>query len=210
MAIPWLLVVMAAAVFVSMVLLVAVCLNCRDKGPLVSIRQTNASEEPSGFRVIHPTQPINDRNSIHPAAHLLSPFSDAGTQRHSTYTATETDSNPSYENPVVVESDNDDPGYIIVLPEGATPVTNQSRASTPSSDVLHDYENVPEKKTDSRGEYLNVENFHSEAWSPSLSRPLFGCESSAQSKSSDDDDDDDDDGDSDSEGNYVNVNEAPL
>lgn len=49
-----------------------------------------------------------------------------------------------------------------------------------------------------------------EAWSPSLSRPLFGCESSAQSKSSDDDDDDDDDGDSDSEGNYVNVNEAPL
>ncbi|KAG8006582.1 hypothetical protein GBF38_021042 [Nibea albiflora] len=59
--------------------------------------------------------------------------SDPGTQRHSTYTATETDSNPSYENPVVVESDNDDPGYIIVLPEGATPVTNQSRASTPSS-----------------------------------------------------------------------------
>ncbi|TKS91224.1 hypothetical protein D9C73_026578 [Collichthys lucidus] len=167
MDITWLLVVMAAAVFVSMVLLVAVCLNCRDKGPL--------------------------------------------------------DSNPSYENPVVVESDNDDPGYIIVLPEGATPVTNQSRASTPSSDVLHDYENVPEKKSDSRGEYLNVENFHSElfsghviffsgeAWSPSLSRPLFGCESSAQSKSSDDDDDDDDDdGDSDSEGNYVNVNEAPL
>ncbi|KAG8006592.1 hypothetical protein GBF38_021055 [Nibea albiflora] len=89
--------------------------------------------------------------------------SDPGTQRHSTYTATETDSNPSYENPVVVESDNDDPGYIIVLPEGATPVTNQSRASTPSSDVLHDYENVPEKKgdgADSRGEYLNVENFH--------------------------------------------------
>lgn len=53
-----------------------------------------------------------------------------------------------------------------------------------------------------------------EAWSPSMNRPLFGCESSAQSKSSDeddeDDDDDDDDGDSDSEGNYVNVNEAPL
>lgn len=33
------------------------------------------------------------------------------------------------------------------------------------SDVLHDYENVPEKKTDSRGEYLNVENFHSELFS---------------------------------------------
>ncbi|XP_070837626.1 linker for activation of T-cells family member 1-like [Chaetodon trifascialis] len=105
------------------------------------------------------------------------------------------------------ESDAEDPGYIIVLPEGET---NQSRASTPSSDVLHDYENVPEKKDaapashsptlqsadgeeDDR-EYLNVDPLHFQRSTP---------ESSAQSDSDDDEDDDDDD-----EGNYVNVHEG--
>ncbi|XP_076608413.1 uncharacterized protein LOC143333919 [Chaetodon auriga] len=209
MAVSWLLVVMAAAVFASMVVLVVACLHCRNKGPLVHIRQANASEESTEFRVIHPSQPTIDRNSIHPSSNLLSPFSDPGTQRrHRSFTPTETESNPSYENPadgpgyINSESDAEDPGYIIVLPEGET---NQSRASTPSSDVLHDYENVPEKKDAARAsqsptlqsadgeeddrEYLNVDPRHFQRSTP---------ESSAPSDSDDDDD----------EGNYVNVHEG--
>ncbi|XP_041813846.1 uncharacterized protein LOC121621438 isoform X2 [Chelmon rostratus] len=197
MAVSWLLLVMAGAVFVSMVLLAVVCLHCRNKGPLVYIRQANPSEESTEFRVIHPSQPTIDRNSIHPSSNQLSPFSlsaDPGTQRrHRSFTPTETDSNPSYENPadgpdyVNSESDAEDPGYIIVLPEGETPLTNQSRASTPSSDVLHDYENVPEKKEDR--EYLNVDPLHFQRSSSELS---------AQSDSDSDDD----------EGNYVNVHDG--
>ncbi|XP_041813843.1 uncharacterized protein LOC121621438 isoform X1 [Chelmon rostratus] len=221
MAVSWLLLVMAGAVFVSMVLLAVVCLHCRNKGPLVYIRQANPSEESTEFRVIHPSQPTIDRNSIHPSSNQLSPFSlsaDPGTQRrHRSFTPTETDSNPSYENPadgpdyVNSESDAEDPGYIIVLPEGETPLTNQSRASTPSSDVLHDYENVPEKKDaapanpasvfnspnlqsaeeeeEEDREYLNVDPLHFQRSSSELS---------AQSDSDSDDD----------EGNYVNVHDG--
>ncbi|XP_035510656.1 nucleolin-like [Morone saxatilis] len=201
-----LLLVLAAAVFVSMVLLAVVCLHCRNKGPLVSIRQGNSTEEymPSNqFRVIHPSQPNLDLNLSHSSSHLLSPFSPLvvpGTQRrHTSFTPTENESIPSYENPgdghyINAESDPEDPGYIIVLPEGET--QNQSRASTPSSDVLHDYENVPEKKEDR--EYLNVDPLGLSISTPELS---------AQSDSDDEDDDDDDD-DDDDEGNYVNVSET--
>ncbi|XP_068435435.1 E3 ubiquitin-protein ligase RNF34-like [Clinocottus analis] len=82
----------------------------------------------------------------------------------------------------------------MVLPEVET---NQSRASTPSSDVRHDYENVPEKKDDR--DYLNVETMHLTAAST--------ADVSAQSDSEDEDDDsdDDDDDEDDDEGNYVNV-----
>ncbi|XP_070779998.1 linker for activation of T-cells family member 1 [Enoplosus armatus] len=190
----WLLWVLAAAILVSMVLLAVVCLHCRNKGPLASIRQGNASEDymPStDFRVIHPSQPTNDLSSISPS-NLLPP-------EHRSFTPSETESNPSYENPAVgpdyinADSDVDDPGYIIVLP-GEASLTNQSRASTPSSDVRHDYVNVPEKKEDR--EYLNVDPLHFERSTPELS---------AQSDSDDDDDEDDDD---DDEGNYVNVQEG--
>ncbi|XP_020501337.2 uncharacterized protein [Labrus bergylta] len=202
----WLFLIMAAAIFVSMVLLAFVCLDCRINGPPVSISQGNASDEymPStNFRVIHPYQPSIDTNSIHPSSNLLSPFSpstDPGTQRrHRSFTPTDIQSNPSYENPVGgpdyinTESDQEDPGYIIVLPEGETPLTNLSRASTPSSDVLHDYENVPEKKEDR--DYLNVELLLLQRSTSDLS---------AQSSSSSDNDDEDDDDDDDDEGNYVN------
>ncbi|XP_073350527.1 uncharacterized protein [Pagrus major] len=211
MAVTWLLIVMAAAIFVSMVLLAVVCLRCRNDGPLVSIRQT--SEESTGFIVIHPAQPTINRNSIHPSSNLLSPFSasvDAGTQRKHRSFTTDTESNPSYENPAdgpdyINESDGDESGYIVVLPEGEAPLTNQSRASTPSSDILHDYENVPKKEDaapanklsvspsptrlsedgeDEDREYLNVE-------------PLHFQKPSSES-----------DSDSDDEANYVNVNEG--
>ncbi|XP_035852453.1 uncharacterized protein LOC116060861 isoform X2 [Sander lucioperca] len=202
MATSWLIWVMVVAIFVSMVLLAVVCLRCRNKGPLVSIRQTSEDYIPSTqFRVIHPSQTNTDLSS-----NLLSPFSSSahlGTQRRfPSVTPTETESNPSYENPpdgpdyINAESDADDPGYIIVLPEGETPLTNQSRASTPSSDVLHDYENVPEKSEDR--DYLNVEPLHFQPGStPDLS---------ARSDSDDDDDDDDDD----DEGNYVNVHDGTM
>uniref|UniRef100_UPI0037E8C345 linker for activation of T-cells family member 1 n=1 Tax=Semicossyphus pulcher TaxID=241346 RepID=UPI0037E8C345 len=196
----WLVLVMVAAIFVSMVLLAVVCLDCRVKGPPVSISQANASDEyisSTNFRVIHSSQPNMDLNSIHSPSNLLSPFSsssDPGTQRrHRPVTPSETESNPSYENPadgpdyVNDESDTEDPGYIIVLPGGDAPLTNLSRASTPSSDVRHDYENVPEKKEER--DYLNVELLHFEGSTPDLS---------AQSDSDDDDD----------EGNYVN--QPPL
>ncbi|XP_039679638.1 uncharacterized protein LOC120573839 isoform X2 [Perca fluviatilis] len=169
MAASWLIWVLAVAIFVSMVLLAVVCLHCRNKGPLVSIRQASEDYMPSNqFRVIHPSHTNTDLSSIHPSSNLLSPFSSSahpGTQRRfPSITPTETESNPSYENPadgpdyINAESDAEDPGYIIVLPEGETPLTNQSRASTPSSDVLHDYENVPEKSEDR--DYLNVEPLH--------------------------------------------------
>ncbi|XP_054463495.1 uncharacterized protein LOC129098513 isoform X2 [Anoplopoma fimbria] len=213
MADSWFFWVLAAAIFVSMVLLAVVCLNCRDNGPLVSIRQVNDSEDymPSThFRVIHPSSTDTDLNPIHRPSNHLSPYLpsvDGGTQRrHRSFTPTETESNPSYENPpdgadyINTESDGDDPGYIIVLPEGVTPQTNQSRASTPSSDVLHDYENVPEKKvlvSSEDKDYLNVEPLHFQRSTPDLS---------AQSDSDDDDSDDDDD---DDEANYVNIHEGP-
>ncbi|XP_044037483.1 uncharacterized protein LOC122869026 [Siniperca chuatsi] len=193
----WLLWVLAAAVLVSMVLLAVVCLHCMNKGPLASIRQASEDYLPSTeFRVIHPSQPTNDQNSIHPSSNLLSPFSlSAGTQRrHRSVTPTETESNPSYENPaegpdyVNADSDAEDPPYVTVLPDGEAPLTNQSRASTPSSDIRHDYENVPEKKEDR--EYLNVDPLHFQISTPELTDP------------SDSDDDDDD------EGNYVNVQEG--
>ncbi|XP_033501487.1 uncharacterized protein LOC117268862 isoform X2 [Epinephelus lanceolatus] len=202
MTASWLIWFLVSAIFVSMVLLAVVCLNCRNKGPLVSIRQVNASEEymPSTeFRIIHPfaAQPSTDLNSIHLSSNLLSPFSplaDPGTQRrHRSFTPTETESNPSYENPadgpdyINTESDAEDPGYIIVLPEGETPLTNQSRASTPSSDVQHDYVNVLESKEER--DYLNVEPLHFQRSTPDLS---------TQSDSDDDEESDD-------EENYVNV-----
>ncbi|KAM6965937.1 uncharacterized protein LKV04_018445 [Tautogolabrus adspersus] len=93
----WLVLFMVAAIFVSMILLAVVCLDCRTNGPPVSISQGNASDEymPStNFRVIHPYQQSIDMNSIHPSSNLLSPFSpstDPGTQRrHRSFTPTET------------------------------------------------------------------------------------------------------------------------
>nr|XP_046271656.1 uncharacterized protein LOC124073459 isoform X1 [Scatophagus argus] len=209
MADLWFLVLMVVAVFVCMAVLAVACLQCRNKGPLVSIRQANTSEESSEFRVIHPTQSTIERNPIHPQTGLLSPYppsADPLTQRrHPSFTPTETESNPSYENPpdgsnyVSGDSDAEDAGYIIVLPEGEAPLTNHSRASTPSSDVRHDYENVPEKKDppsvrhsptrlsaegdEEDREYLNVD-------------PMKTSPSQTDSESESEDD----------EGNYVNVN----
>ncbi|XP_037648912.1 uncharacterized protein LOC119502106 isoform X1 [Sebastes umbrosus] len=199
MADSWLMWVLAVAIFVSMVLLAVVCLQCRDNGPLV-IRQVASEDymQSNEFRVIHPSQPSTDPNSIHLPSNHLSPFSlDPGAQRGPSHSFTETESNPSYENPVdgpdyINESDPEDPGYIIVLPEGETRPTDQSRASTPSSDFLHDYENVPEKKVSPEDrDYLNVEP------------PCFQTGSTPDLSAQSDSDDDDDD-----EGNYVNVNEG--
>ncbi|XP_037333195.2 linker for activation of T-cells family member 1 isoform X1 [Pungitius pungitius] len=142
----------------------------------------SASAKPTPQRTTCP-QTNPDLTSEHLSSNLLSPhFTSADSQNHrrqQSFTPTETESNPSYENPadadgpdyINAESDADDAGYILVLPEEQTGRTNGSRASTPSSDVQHDYENVPEKKFE-----VEVE---------------------------DDEDDDDED-----EGNYVNVQDG--
>ncbi|KAK5855752.1 hypothetical protein PBY51_007396 [Eleginops maclovinus] len=219
----WFVWVLPAAILVSVVLLTLVCLHCRNKGPLMSIRQANASEEyiPSTeFRVIHPSQQNSDVNPFHLPSNMLSPFStlsDPGTQRRQrSCTPADTESNPSYENPIDgpdyinTESDAEDPGYIIVLPEGDTPVTNQSRASTPSSDVLHDYENVPTKKEDR--DYLNVEPLHYQTRStPDLSVQSDSTTDGDDNHHVDKENEDDEETDSDDdEGNYVNVHEVTL
>ncbi|XP_071374966.1 linker for activation of T-cells family member 1 isoform X2 [Centroberyx affinis] len=199
---------LACVVLVSLVLLASVCLDCGNKGPMVSIPQGHASEEyiPSaGFRLIHPYQSSIDANSINPPSTLLSPFSpslDVATQRHHSFTPTENESNPSYENPVdgpeyENESDGEEPGYVKVLPDPPKVEirqSSQSLASTHSSvDVEPHYVNVdPSIEPDDR-DYLNVEL---------LQTPAALNWMCANDKESDDDDDDDDD--DDEEGNYVN------
>ncbi|CAK6979872.1 uncharacterized protein LOC122967626 isoform X3 [Scomber scombrus] len=207
----WVLLVLAVAVFVSMVVLAIVCLDCRNSGPQVSIRQASEIYMPStDFRVIHSAQQTTDVSSIHSPSTLLSPFphsSDPGTQRRQrSVTPTETESIPSYENsPDVPNYVNPgsytDPDYILVLADGEAPPNNPSRASTHSSDTQHDYENVQgelahmslkddddddEDEDDGTGDYLNVDALHTETPGES-----------SQSES------DDEDG-----GNYVN--QPPL
>ncbi|XP_044188295.1 uncharacterized protein LOC122967626 isoform X1 [Thunnus albacares] len=209
MAITWYFLVLVVAIFISLIVLVIVCLDCRNQGPLVSIRQASASEiyMPSNeFRVIHPAQPTTDLSSMRSPPILLSPFphsSDPGTRRYPSITPTETESNPSYENspdgPDYVNPESyTDTDYIIVLPDGEAPLTNQSRASTPSSDTQHDYENI--NKEEDR-DYLNVEPLHNlvvrHASNESKRTSMSIAEYAEESAQSDSDDDDDD-------GNYVN------
>ncbi|XP_013888154.1 linker for activation of T-cells family member 1 [Austrofundulus limnaeus] len=203
MDVSWLTVVLSTVVFISTVLLTVVCLDCRNKSPLASISQTTASEEhiqTSGFIVIHSSQPHPDQNSMHSPSILLPPHPNSEDRRSDRrlrpYTPTETESNPSYENPVPgtdVDNDPEDNGYIIVIPEPDPVPDNPSRASTPSSDMStdHQYVNIgetelkPETDSESESNYLNVEDMHHQRSTPDLS-----------SRSEDDDDDD--------EGNYVN------
>ncbi|KAM8844660.1 uncharacterized protein AB9W97_000141 isoform 3-T3 [Spinachia spinachia] len=182
--------VLVVAVVVSTVVLAVVCLRCR-RSPqgetpsqwlmnqsyflklksLVSSRQF-ASAKPQPQRTTCP-QTNPDLNSEPLPSHLLSPyFPSSDLQNHrreQSLTATETESNPSYENPpdgadyINAESDADEPGYIMVLPEEHIVGTNDSRGSTPSSDIQHDYENVPEKKfedddDDDEGNYVNLQD----------------------------------------------------
>ncbi|XP_068193706.1 uncharacterized protein [Antennarius striatus] len=212
MAVNWLLVLSPAAIFISMVILAVVCLRCRTK---VSIRQAH-SDGSSEFRVVHPSQLTLDPCNMTPS-NLLSSYSPsddpAAQRRHRSFTLTETESNPSYENPAdgsdSIHGDSDaDTGYIHVLPGDEPLPTNQSRASTPSSDVRHGYENVPQddmtpsdpssvRQSPTRlpadGEedkvYVNVDPKH--------------FPGAAESSSSSDTDDEDDD-----VGNYVNVHDG--
>ncbi|XP_029914659.1 uncharacterized protein LOC115364299 isoform X2 [Myripristis murdjan] len=172
-------VLVAAAVVVASILLAILCLDCGKRGPLVSIRQGHASEEyiPSpGFRIVPPYQ--SHSNTINPPS-TLSPFLDSASQRHHSFTLTENESNPSYENPADgpnyenAESDGEEAGYIKVLPD--PPVveirqSNQSLASTHSS-VEPPYVNVdPNSSTDrdrdsepDDRDYENVEPANPEA-----------------------------------------------
>ncbi|XP_051797381.1 uncharacterized protein LOC110966428 isoform X2 [Acanthochromis polyacanthus] len=198
MDVTWLCVALSVAVVIAVVLLVVTCVDCRKKGPMASITQT-ASEEyvPSPhFRVIHPSQPTTDLNSLRPPVSHPSPFPNRPGEtvwQPSPYPPSETESNPSYENPgpesLESEADEAGSGYIIVIPEGQNPVTNRSGASTPSSDVQndHDYVNIEISK-EALTDYLNVDPLYNQ-------RPT-----SATTATSDSDDDDDDD----EIGNYVN------
>ncbi|KAM8844659.1 uncharacterized protein AB9W97_000141 isoform 2-T2 [Spinachia spinachia] len=129
--------VLVVAVVVSTVVLAVVCLRCR-RSPQVCFSQATASEDylPSPqFRVIHPSQTNPDLNSEPLPSHLLSPyFPSSDLQNHrreQSLTATETGAD--YIN---AESDADEPGYIMVLPEEHIVGTNDSRGSTPSSGTL--------------------------------------------------------------------------
>ncbi|XP_012775978.2 linker for activation of T-cells family member 1 isoform X4 [Maylandia zebra] len=176
----WFLLLVSAAVFVSIVLLAVICLDCRNKGPLRSIQQTASEEYTSpGFRVIHaaplsmPTsrslasgsisvaQPTLPPNPViittpPPDPHLRLPFSTK--PEHRPYTPTETESNPSYENPEPEKDVDDHDNYIEVLPDNpeeskGVPADIESRASTPSSD--HNYVNLDEEDDDDEP-YENV------------------------------------------------------
>lgn len=100
------------------------------------------------------------------------------------YPPSETESNPSYENPgpESLESDADDAasGYIIVIPEGQAPVTNQSGTSTPSS--AQDDQNDPDYVNIEREiltDYLNVDPMNSQ-------RPISATTVTTDSDSDDD------------------------
>ncbi|KAM9746063.1 uncharacterized protein ACNS7B_010184 isoform 3-T3 [Menidia menidia] len=151
----------SAAVFVALLLLASVCLDCWSRGPQGSIHQGHMSEEyiPSGdFRLI-PPGPQNPDQARTQASDLPSPLPSCAVPgmdpRRGSYTAAETASNASYENPVPgpesYESDPEDPGYLIVLPGGPTP-TQRSRTSSLSSD--HSYVNLESD------DYLNVKQMH--------------------------------------------------
>nr|XP_020468869.1 uncharacterized protein LOC109967555 isoform X2 [Monopterus albus] len=161
MDVSWFILMVLAAIFVSTILLAVVCLDCRNKSVLVYVSQTHASEEyipSSEFSVIRPSQTATDQNSFTASSNNLShlsPLAVPGTQRRPrSVTPIETGSIPSYENqagPQPADSDAEDAGYILVLPDDeAPPTTNQSRASTPSSD-RNDYVNL-----EHNGDYLNV------------------------------------------------------
>ncbi|XP_039887775.1 pollen-specific leucine-rich repeat extensin-like protein 2 isoform X6 [Simochromis diagramma] len=168
----WFLLLVSAAVFVSIVLLAVICLDCRNKGPLRSIQQTASEEYTSPeFRVIHaaplsmPTsrslasgsisvaQPTLPPNPViittpPPDPHLRPPFSTK--PEHRPYTPTETEP----------EKDVDDhDNYIEVLPDNpeeskGVPADIESRTSTPSSD--HNYVNLDEEDDDDDEPYENV------------------------------------------------------
>ncbi|XP_030592420.1 linker for activation of T-cells family member 1 isoform X2 [Archocentrus centrarchus] len=224
MDVSWFLLLVSAAIFISIVLLVVICLDCRNKGPLRSIQQTDSEEymQP-GFRVIHPSshslssdwpasrglpsvsisaaQPTLPPNpvivTLSPDPHLRSPLSNSTKPQHRPYTPTETESNPSYENPapdIEVDDERDDPGYIEVLPDDESPkepkgipAEIQSRASTPSSD--HNYENVEAKKSndedddddDEEEESSNYENVQPHHRSGSFTHPVPSFQRSTQS-----------------------------
>ncbi|XP_027897184.1 uncharacterized protein LOC114159416 isoform X3 [Xiphophorus couchianus] len=193
MDVSWLSLLMMAAAVVASVLLAAVCLDCGNKSPLASISQTAASEEyvpSSGFIVVHPFagQARLDQNLVHSPPTLKPHSIPAGRgsgQPLRPYTPTETESNPSYENPApetdFPDSDAEGNGYIEVLPE-----TEPSRASTPSLDSA-DYVNLDENKkqalepepepdqdsdsdSDSESDH-NYENVKSANGSPAASTP---------------------------------------
>ncbi|XP_008293173.1 WASH complex subunit CCDC53 homolog isoform X2 [Stegastes partitus] len=215
----WLCALVSVAIFIAVVLLAVTCLDCRNKNPLASIRET-ASEEyvsPSSFIVIHPyaAQPVTDLTSIRLPSNHLSPSPNPAQWRPRPHPPSEIESTPSYENPGIesepLESDADDAGsgYIIVLPEG--------QPSTPSSDVPHDYENVspPGSRAESENDdYQNVTplpckesdlHWHLASIGPSvpMSVPMSPISDSDSNNDSDNDDDDEDD-DDDESGNYVN------
>ncbi|XP_019721947.1 linker for activation of T-cells family member 1 isoform X2 [Hippocampus comes] len=202
----------SAAMLACAVVLALVCLHCRDNGPPVSIREacdTGEYTPSTQFILVHPHQPTTRLTSG-----LLSPFipaSDCVSQRsrRSDREATESESTHSYQNShdeqdlsVSITGD-----YILVLPDDEAPATNRSSASTPSSDELHDYENIPKEHTQRSPsedrDYLNV-----------IALPEAG-ETPMLSQRDDDDNDNDDDSDSDdSQGNYVNqpsvMSSSPL
>lgn len=199
----WFVLLVSAAILLAMVLLAVVCLNCRKKSPLASISQTAASEEyvpSSGFIVIHPCQPRPDQNTICSPSSLMprSNLADRGSERGlRPYTPTETESNPSYENPVPgtdfpdSDAEENGNGYIEVLPD-----KEPSRASTPD----HNYENVEkplkaELTADPEGEQNSEPNSEPDSDSEAESEPNY-LNVEDLDRASDQDDDD--------EENYVN------
>ncbi|RVE70080.1 hypothetical protein OJAV_G00083930 [Oryzias javanicus] len=224
MEVSWLLLLVSVAVLAAIFLLLVVCVDCSNQGPMAHISQRAPSEDDMSnprFIVIHPgsTLPVLDGNAAHTLSVPVSPYPTAaepGSWRPTT--PTETESNPSYENsgtpPARPESDGNETGYILVLPESdpeksCASMANsdeQDSSSSSSSDNLHEYVNVGKSSTPliiskglgSASFYQPIDNDKlKEANKPRLllqDRPL----SRRPSYSDDDDDDDDDDS------NYVN------
>ncbi|KAF6737316.1 hypothetical protein FQA47_016082 [Oryzias melastigma] len=163
MEVSWFLLLVSAAVLAAIFLLLVVCVDCSNQDPMAHIRQGSASEEDvsnSGFVIIHPrsTLPFLGGNPAHPSSVMLSPYPNADEVGLRPTTPTETESNPSYENsgtpPGRPESDPEETGYIIVLPENdpeksraSMPCSDGQNSSSSSSDNLHEYVNVGKSST---------------------------------------------------------------
>ncbi|KAM4598403.1 uncharacterized protein ACJ7VT_021923 isoform 2-T2 [Polymixia lowei] len=160
MATFWIGLLVAGVVLVSIIVLAAMCLNCRSKGPLVSITQErrNNSEEyisSTGFGIIHHHSYQQPNNPTH-----LPPFSPS-IDRPRSFTPTE--NGGDYVNPP--EDDSDKEAYIEVLPDlpPGFVIRPSSCTSTHSSGSLpryenpvygHDYEDPPEDSD--KGAYIQV------------------------------------------------------
>ncbi|XP_042068830.1 uncharacterized protein LOC102306904 isoform X1 [Haplochromis burtoni] len=179
----WFLLLVSAAVFVSIVLLAVICLDCRNKGPLRSIQQTASEEYTSPeFRVIHaaplsmPTsrslasgsisvaQPTLPPNPViittpPPDPHLRLPFSTK--PEHRPYTPTET-GEPGKDNALFKLYFSVLPSYPNLLLQFCPTESNPSYENPEPEKDVDDHDNyievLPDNPEESKGVPADIES----------------------------------------------------